>query len=142
MKTPVIQLDFSGGNNSWFDLWHTHVDWKGEGNKNWTKRKKFLGELIQLYNQYKSELKDYPHDYQLWITIDDADSGQDAVYIHTKNPNADNFPIKVPSDKIINTKNKDLIAYLGSTNFDWLRYVSGEGDIYYLFDTTIGISLV
>src|SRR3546814_19062269 len=34
---------------------------------------------------------DFP--YQSWIYIQDDDSSQDAVYFHTKNPNADNFPV-------------------------------------------------
>ncbi len=33
-----LNLDFSGGQNSWFDFWHTHVDWKGKGNDNWKSR--------------------------------------------------------------------------------------------------------
>src|SRR5258708_27262684 len=106
MKTrQKLELDFSGGPKSWFDLWHTHVDWGGEGNKDWKKREKFLTELLGLYEQYKVSLSKYPRDYQLWVKIDDKDSGQDAVYIHTKNPNTDNFPIKVLGDKIIKTKN-------------------------------------
>jgi len=94
-----MQLDFSGGPKSWFDLWHTHVDWRGKGNGNWMVRKRSIMKLIRLYEEFKEALKNYPHDYQLWIEIDVMDSGQDAVYIHTKNPNADNFPIKVRAIK-------------------------------------------
>ena len=109
MKTRQrTKLDFSGGPKSWFDLGHTHVDWDGDGNKDWKNRERFLTELFGLYDQYKSELKKYPREYQLWVTIDDNDSGQDAVYIHTMNPNADNFPIKVPGDEVLKTKNKKL----------------------------------
>jgi len=142
MKTrQKIKLDFSGGPKSWFDLWHTHVDWDGEGNKDWKKREMFLAELFGLYDQYKSELKKYPQEYRLWVTIDDNDSGQDAVYIHTKNPNADNFPIKVPGDKVLKTKNKQLKTFLGASAFDIIRYETKDGDIYYLFDKGTGIGL-
>jgi hypothetical protein len=136
-----INLDFSGGPKSWFDLWHTHVDWDGEGNKDWGKRKEFLDKLIKLFGQFKSELKKYPHDFQLWVTIDDKDSGQDAVYIHTKNPNGDNFPIKVPGDKIIKTKNKELKKFIETSGFDLIRYVTEDGDIYYLFEGGTGIKI-
>lgn len=142
MKTrPKIELDFSGGPKSWFDLWHTHVDWDGEGNKDWGKRKTFLTQLLGLYTQYKSELKKYPHDFQLWISIDDTDSGQDSVYIHTKNPNADNFPIKVPGDKSIKTKNNELRGFLETSDFDIVRYEAEDGDIYYLYDRDTGIKI-
>jgi hypothetical protein len=136
-----IKLDFSGGPNSWFDLWHTHVDWDREGSKHWEKRKKFLLELIVLYGQYKAELKRYPGNYQLWISIDDIDSGQDAVYIHTKNPNADNFPIKVPGDKDIKTKSKELKYFLETIDFEIIRYETEDGDIYYLFEKGTGEKL-
>jgi hypothetical protein len=137
----VSKLDFSGGPGSWFDLWHTHVDWKGEGNKNWTVREKFLTKLFRLFRQYKTALKSYPNDYQLWIEIDVNDSGEDAVYIHTKNPNSDNFPIKVPGDKIIRTRNAKLQALLKSTDLEIIRYKSKAGYIYYMFDKSVGITL-
>ncbi len=30
--------------------------------------------------------------YQTWVCIHEEDTGADAVYIHTPNPNSDNFP--------------------------------------------------
>lgn len=29
MTLDYDTLDFSGGKDSWFDLWHDHVDWEG-----------------------------------------------------------------------------------------------------------------
>ena len=54
-----LDLDFSGGSESWFDFWHTHVDWKAERNKNWAIRKMYLDELFQIFNYLKLKLKDY-----------------------------------------------------------------------------------
>ena len=78
--------------------WHTHVDWDGKGNHDWKTRKKYLKQLLDQFDQLKLKLRTYPHDFQLWIMIDENESGDDCVYIHTKNPNADNFPIKVTAD--------------------------------------------
>lgn len=136
-----MQLDFSGGPKSWFDLWHTHVDWRGKGNGNWIVRKRSITKLLRLYEEFKEALKKYPHDYQLWIAIDVMDSGQDAVYIHTKNPNADNFPLKVPGDKIIRTRNAKLQAFLLSCGFEIIRYKSKDGYLYLLYDRMTGIPL-
>jgi hypothetical protein len=72
-----LNLDFSGGPKSWFDFWHTHVDWDGQGNKNWETRRMYLGQILETFDQLKQKLRTYPHDFQLWIMIDENDSGQD-----------------------------------------------------------------
>jgi hypothetical protein len=87
-----FNLDFSGGPKSRFDLWHTHADWGGKGNRDWSTRKIHLEQILEIFEQLKGHLKFYPHEFQLWIMIDENSSGDDSVYIHTKNPNADNFP--------------------------------------------------
>jgi hypothetical protein len=137
-----LNLDFSGGPKSWFDLWHTHSDWDGKGNSDWKTREKYLGQLLNTFDQLKLKLQVYPHDFQLWIMIDESDSGQDCVYIHTKNPNADNFPIKVTTDNKNAIKDKDLKGFVDSLDFERVRVQTREGDIYYLFDKSTGISLV
>jgi hypothetical protein len=137
-----LNLDFSGGPKSWFDLWHTHVDWDGKGNKDWKTRGKYLKQIIGTFEQLKQKLQAYPHDFQLWIMIEESDSGQDSVYIHTKNPNADNFPIKVTADNKNEIKNKDLKQFVDSLDFEKVRVKTSDGDIYYLFDKRVGISLV
>jgi hypothetical protein len=137
-----LNLDFSGGPKSWFDLWHTHVDWDGKGNKDWTTRQKYLEEVLNTFNQLKLKLKTYPHDFQLWIMIDENESGDDCVYIHTKNPNADNFPIKVKADNKNTIKNKDLKEFVDSLDFEKVRVGASDGYVYYLFEKGTGITLV
>ena len=137
-----LNLDFSGGPKSWFDLWHTHVDWDGKGNKDWKTRKKYLNQLLETFDQLKLKLRTYPHDFQLLIMIDENESGDDCVYIHTKNPNADNFPIKVTADNKNAIKNKDLKEFVDSLDFERVRVKTIDGDIYYLFYKNTGISLV
>lgn len=136
-----MNLDFSGGPKSWFDFWHTHVDWDGKGNKDWKTREKYLNELLKTFNELKVKLQDYPNDFQLWIMIDENESGDDCVYIHTKNPNADNFPLKVKADNKNKIKNGDLRNFVDSLDFERVRIKTSEGDIYYLFENGTGLSL-
>ena len=45
-------LDF----DSWFDLWHTHIDWKGYGNLSWKHRKSHLESLFLLLKTLETKL--------------------------------------------------------------------------------------
>ena len=112
MNTITKKLDFSGGKNSWFDFWHTHIDWNSDGNKSWNLRKEFLDKLLTEFENVKSELKKYPNEYQTWIMIDENDSGEDGIYIHTKNPNSENFPLKVQTEKNIKCLNQNLSDFI------------------------------
>ena len=136
-----LELDFTGGPKSWFDFFHVHVDIKREGNKNWTTREKYLRELIETYNYLKTQLKQYPLDFQLWIMIDESDSGEDCVYIHTKNPNGDNFPLKIITDNKVTIKSEKLRGMIESWDLKVVRVDTSEGYVYYLFDQDFGISL-
>src|SRR5690606_33701579 len=105
-------------------------------------RKKYLNQLLETFDQLKLKLRTYPHDFQLWIMIDENESGDDCVYIHTKNPNTDNFPIKLTADNKNAIKNKDLKEFVDSLDFERVRVKTIDGDIYYLFYKNTGISLV
>ncbi|MBF0598405.1 hypothetical protein [Faecalibacter rhinopitheci] len=137
-----LDLDFSGGPNSWFDFWHTHVDWDGEGNKNFKIRLNYLQELLKLYENIKKELNLYPNNYQIWIVIDEKDSSEDAVYIHTKNPNNENFPLKIDNTKIWKTDNEDLSNFILQTGLEIIEVEYYDGKGFYLFDKNIGESII
>lgn len=78
--------------SGWFDLWHTHVDWSGEGNESPRMRNHCLKELFALFDKILSRVENWTKPRQTWIVVDALDSSQDAVYLHTGNPNKDNFP--------------------------------------------------
>jgi hypothetical protein len=135
------KLDFTGGTNSWFDFWHTHIDWNGEGNKSFEIRHKYLLELLSEFEKIKSELKKYPNDFQTWIVIDETDSSEDAIYIHTKNPNEENFPLKMENKKW-ECENKNLSKFMIKTGLKIVevKYFDGKG--FYLFDEKFGESII
>jgi hypothetical protein len=79
----------------WFDLWHTHVDWRGEGNGRPDIRRECVRELFAAWSRIESlAAADLKRPWQSWLIFDTADSGQDAVYLHTSNPNRDNYPYR------------------------------------------------
>ncbi|WP_236630031.1 hypothetical protein [Exiguobacterium sp. KRL4] len=48
-------------------------------------------------NELDAELQTWGHPYQLWIELSRQDAGMDAVFVHSNNPNDDNFPHTVLS---------------------------------------------
>lgn len=77
----------------WYDLMHWHVDWDGMGNLSWRSRQAHLAALFATYERLLEQLDDWSEPHQCWVYIDPADSSYDAVYLHTRNPNRDNFPL-------------------------------------------------
>lgn len=101
-------LDFSA--ESWFDFWHTHIDFCGHGNDAVNIRKQHLKALFNLFNEANKELEKCGKPYQLWIELCHEDASMDALFIHSPNPNADNFPHQ-HSLNPVNVKT-ELPAYL------------------------------
>lgn len=85
--------DFGEELSGWYDLMHWHVDWDGIGNLSWRSRRAHLAALFTTYERLLAQLDGWSEPHQCWVHIDPADSSFDAVYLHTKNPNRDNFPL-------------------------------------------------
>ena len=71
-------LDFQ----SWFDMWHTHPDWRGYGNISWKHRLQHLKALVRWFNYLKDKISEKSEEFQIFMMVDINDSGQDAVFIH------------------------------------------------------------
>ncbi len=80
----------------WYDYWHYHADWPGYGNLSWKHRKAHLAAYGEVFQTFVRLTAGYSLPFQLWLFLDVEDSGQDAVYFHTPNPNGDgnHFPWK------------------------------------------------
>jgi hypothetical protein len=96
----IENFDFSGGENSWFDLYHIHIDDIGLGNKSWKSRKQHLDALFMVADKIEDKLRSYPNAFQYWIEISERDSREDAIYIHTTNPNGTLFPTSIEFDNV------------------------------------------
>jgi hypothetical protein len=138
----IDKLDFSGGQDSYFDFWHLHVDFDGDGNKDWKTRKKFMDEQLKAFEYLKTKLATYPHPFQLWIGVDEDDSSQDGVYIHTPNPNSDYFPHIVENDDSVIFQSKELKAYVERTGLTVIKSKNMDTNYYFLYDSNFGISLM
>lgn len=88
-------LDFSP--DSWFDFWHVHLDFDGRGNGHLKMRKAHVQALFHLMDELNAALQTWGQPYQIWIELSRQDAGRDAIFVHSKNPNDDNFPCSVPS---------------------------------------------
>jgi hypothetical protein len=78
--------------NGWFDLWHTHADRDGYGNRGGRDRRRHLAASLELLRVFRRRAESAARPMQVFWLIHPADSSQDGVYVHTPNPNADNFP--------------------------------------------------
>lgn len=80
-------LDFT----SWFDRWHTHVDWRGRGNAHPDNRGEVCRILVRLLGYLESRVSERSEPIQLWATLC-PDTTDSAVYLHSPNPNGTPFP--------------------------------------------------
>lgn len=111
-EVTVDNYNLQFDNEAWFDLWHTHLDFSGIGNKSLKLRREHIKAHLALYKNLLKKLELLDKSYQTWILLDDEDVSTDAVFIHTPNPNENNFPLKVENlnwNCTIPTSFKDLI---------------------------------
>ncbi|AFS70384.1 hypothetical protein [Exiguobacterium antarcticum] len=94
-QLSAYPLDFSP--DSWFDFWHVHLDFDGRGNDSRKIRIAHVRALLHLMDEFEMALKSWGQPYQTWIELSRLDAASDAVFVHTNNPNDNNFPHTVPS---------------------------------------------
>ena len=78
----------------WCDLWYTHFDWDGDGDAGWVMRRLYLNAVLRALNRARLELQGASTPYQLFAGIYPRSSGDDAIYVHTANPNSTEFPVQ------------------------------------------------
>ena len=123
-----LELD----SDSWFDFYHIHLDWEGVGNESVKIRREHIKAYFALYKKVLDELKMFDKPYQCWLFLDDDDAGQDAVFVHSPNPNKDNFPLKIEKlnwESNIPTTFSDLI---NQKQFEVGQLNIGYGDGFYI----------
>jgi hypothetical protein len=80
----LAKLDMTG----WFDFWHTHIDWKSKANR----AKPMVAKITYSLLQQAEALAEKRHDsIQVWATLCE-DTGNNAVYFHSLNPNGTAYP--------------------------------------------------
>lgn len=134
-------LDF----NSWFDYWHDHPDLYGYGNLSWKNRELHLLALIRRYNFLKEKLRNRTDKFQIFCLIDINDSSQDSVFVHTKNPNHDDFPAKFERYSGNLSISKQIRDFVESSGYDWFFHTWDRDNemvnLIYVYDKNVGLSI-
>lgn len=120
---------FSVSDVGWYDYMHWHVDWWGTGNLSWRERRSHLAALFTMFRRLLAQTDRWEQPHQCWLLIDPGDSSQDAVYLHTPNPNGRVFPApldEVRWDAEIPARLRELI-----TEPDWQFGRADESGTYF-----------
>ena len=146
-KNLKVKSDSWSGLNSidpkmaWFDLWHTHFDWMGYGNDNFKSRKPHLDKLFRHFDLLNDTASSLKTNYQIWATLLDYNSHSDALFLHTPNPNHNNFPWRLPNLSQVSTlTNNSLIQYIENLNGYEKLYGEGNEPFCLLFKKNIGVA--
>ena len=131
-----LNIDF----DSWFNLWHTHIDWKGIGNINWKHRKNHLEILFKYFEYLKVKLKSRKEPFQLFGLIDLNDSSNDAIYIHSENPYDVKFPYLLDEYKQNIELKKPWEDFF--KNLKYTIIYQKEFDNYLFFEENVGIPII
>jgi hypothetical protein len=85
-------LDLS--EDCWYDMWHTHIDWRGYSEISWKHHRLHIKILLEMFNKALNQLENYSKPYQIFIFIDFNNGSSDAIYFHTPSPQ-NKFPMKI-----------------------------------------------
>lgn len=137
-RAEACDLDLD--EDSWFEYMHEHCDWPGYGNVSWPMRARHLEALAIVFRRCAEQLKAFSKPYQLWIYLDVHQAAYDAVFVHSPNPNRDNFPLVV----------EGAVWGIEEVSQYFQRMLPGhplragrvgDGDSYYVYSPSIGLSL-
>lgn len=116
----------------WCDLHHEHFDWDGRGNASRVHRIKHLNALLRALRRARAELAAYGQPHQVFAYVDLENSADDALYVHTPNPNGTEFPNPIESVSVPAAAPPLLAARVDAKQYEVRRY-SGQGEaIYYV----------
>lgn len=140
-ETTAEQYDLDFRKEGWFDLWHTHLDFYGFGNNKLKIRKEHIKAHLALYNSLLEKFDTLGKPYQSWIELVDEDAGLDAVYIHTPNPNNDNFTLKIENINCNCTVPKYFKGIINLNEFNVGHYKWESNNSYLIQSKNYGVKL-
>ena len=82
------------GQPNWYDLWHAHPDLRDWSLRGRGARRAHLVVLFEAFRRVLQELAAADQPAQVFLAVNTRDSPGDALYVHTPNPNSDNFPYR------------------------------------------------
>jgi hypothetical protein len=79
--------------DQWFDLWHEHFDWHGVSRRGGRHRAEHLRAAFVAFKRVVNQCIASDRPVQVFVSIAPASEAyQDALYVHTPNPNGTPFP--------------------------------------------------
>lgn len=121
----------------WCDLHHEHFDWEGRGNASRAHRIKHLNALLRALRRARTELAAYGQPHQVFAYVDLENSANDALYVHTPNPNGTEFPTPIESMSAPVPAPALLAARVNTRQYEVRRY-GGRGDAIYFVIPRVG----
>lgn len=92
-SAATFSLDF--GSSQWYDLWHIHFDFRGYSRRSPQARTEHLAVLFTAFKGVLRQASEATRPVQVFVSIAPAsEPEQDALYVHTPNPNGTPFPHK------------------------------------------------
>lgn len=98
--------------DDWFNYAHLHFDWEGYGNLHWKERQSHLDALFRHYEMLAEVCLHVERALQVFAIIHEFDSGSDALYVHSPNPTADNYPLRSNNIETCTFTSRNLVEYL------------------------------
>ena len=80
------------GGDNWYDLWHEHPDFYGWSLRDGRARRAHLRVLFAAFRRVLHETAASAAPGQVFVTVCTKEGRSDALYVHTPNPNAANYP--------------------------------------------------
>jgi hypothetical protein len=59
LRNRTMHYSLNLSDDSWFDMWHTHLDWSGKGNQGLKPRRDHLIALFSLYEHLFMQLQSF-----------------------------------------------------------------------------------
>ena len=85
---------FHFDDESWYNHWHLHLDWKGVTDESVKHRRSHIKYYLKIFERIENQSRGKGIDFQTWICIDPGFGSVDAIYIQTNNPHSE-YPIQI-----------------------------------------------
>lgn len=120
------------GPSEWFDLWHTHIFPGSDDSLGPQARRDGLRSLFEAWGRVEVAACRLTRPWQSWLVIDPADPIQDAIYLHSPNPNRDNFPYPFEGVNWGAEIPRWLEEFVTGSDVEIGRSVSEEAELYWV----------
>lgn len=122
---------FELSEDSWYNLWHIHLDWDGITNVSDKHRRTHIQYYLKIMEKIEILTKEILIDFQTWIYLDKNEGYCDAIYFNTNNPHRD-FPFRIDNIELITEIPKILDGLLDLSEYN-IRKVKNKDEKVYAY---------